>query len=597
MHETSKVIDPTAQKNIDDWLSGPYSEESKKEIYALQIKDQQQLTDAFYRHLDFGTGGLRGVMGVGTNRMNIYTVRAATQGLADYIKKTCSENPSKVVIGYDSRHNSRLFAEESAKVFIGNGIAVHLFKELRPVPMVSFGVRHLGAQAGVMITASHNPPEYNGYKVYWSDGAQVLAPHDRCIIDSVNAIRSPEQVKIGELSSPLFHMLGTEIDRAYADALQPLALHPELNHERGSALQIVYTSLHGAGSTIIPIFLKQWGFSSVHLVEKQCYPDGSFPTVKSPNPEEKAALELGIQKLQEVKGDILLATDPDTDRLGAVVRTESGEEILNGNELAALMMEYILQQSKQMGRLPVNPHVVKTIVTSELCREIAKQYEATCLDVLTGFKYIGEKINQWEEEQKHTKNAPHYLFGCEESYGYLYGTHARDKDAVICSLLLAEMALFYKEQGKTLYDQLLFIYQTHGVYYPFTKSLTFKGKEGALQMQKLMTQMQSAPPTAIGRVRVRLVEDYEKGIRTYSLTGKKEPLSLPKSNVLLLRLEDGSKLVVRPSGTEPKLKIYAEVINKEFAETPSSVKQHLQICQSNVEELISQFVAILGISS
>jgi phosphomannomutase len=586
-------MDPTTQKNIDDWLSGPYSEESKNEIEQLKASNFPELVDRFYRHLSFGTGGLRGLMGVGTNRMNIYTVRAATQGLANYIRSLSDEEHPAIVIGYDSRTNSRLFAEETAKVLLGNNLTVYLYEELRPVPLVSFAVRHLKAQAGVMITASHNPPEYNGYKVYWDDGSQVLPPHDTGIIEAVGKIHTPDQVKQHPLEGPLFHTLKAPLDEAYGRAVAPLALFPEQNRESGKELSLVYTSLHGAGSTVIPPLLKEWGFTNLHLVAKQCTPDGTFPTVASPNPEEPAALQMGIEKLKEVEGDLLLATDPDTDRLGAVVLDQGSPRILNGNELAALMAEYLLTQSKKLGRLPSHPAIVKTIVTSELCREVASHLGAECIDLLTGFKYIGQQMTEWEKQANMNPQVPHYIFGCEESFGYLYGTHVRDKDAVISSLLLAEMALFYKKEGKTLYDHLLTLYQTYGIYYPMAKSLQFKGKEGADQMKLLMETLRHTPPKEIHGKKVTLIQDYISRKQILTGSGKESSLTLPQSNVLLYRLDDDTKVVLRPSGTEPKLKIYAEVVDKELCSDIGAVKKRLSFNQSRVEELVSAVLALL----
>ncbi|MCP5469456.1 MAG: phospho-sugar mutase [Chlamydiales bacterium] len=575
-------LDDTTHTNIESWLKGDYDEASKKAVQALH---GDALVDAFYKHLSFGTGGLRGIMGVGTNRMNVYTVRAATQGLANYINRLVKKGKRRVVIGYDSRHHSHEFAQQSAKVLAANNIEVFLYKDIRPVPLVSFGVLHLQATAGIMITASHNPPEYNGYKVYWSHGGQVIFPHDQEIIDEVNKIESPSQVHCTENTS-LIHEVNGEVDDAYINAVRPLALHNGDNHTHGKKLHIVYTSLHGAGITMVPNTLKDWGFSNITLVEKQVIPDGDFPTVKKPNPEEKPALSLGVSTMQEVKGDILIANDPDSDRIGIVVMHDNEPYYLNGNEVACLVIEHICRSLKTSHQMPPKPMFVKTIVTSELFAAIARHYGAECLDVLTGFKYIGEKIALWEEENKRLAETHHYIFGGEESYGYLYGTHVRDKDGIISAAIIAEMALQLKLQGKTLVNFLHEIFSKYGVFANRSTSFEFEGKEGAEKMARMMGRLRDHPPEKIGNTSVITVEDYLNHQKKIFATGKTEPLLLPKSDVLLFRLSDGSKLIVRPSGTEPKIKFYCEVADKHFHPDAHSIEKALKKCYYLIDERI-----------
>lgn len=545
-------IDETTQKNIDSWLNGSYDAQTKEEIRSLQRDNPQELVDAFYKRLSFGTGGLRGIMGVGTNRINTYNIRAATQGLANYIAtQTPKAERHAVVIGYDCRHHSREFAKQAAQVLAANDIEVFLYSSLRPVASVSFGVLHKKATAGIMITASHNPPKYNGYKVYWDYGGQVLPPHDQGIIEQVNQITSIEMVKTAPLSHPLIHEIDEELDHAYLKALHEWQLHPGDNHTHGKELHVVYTSLHGAGITMVPAALRDWGFTHLTIVKEQETPDGNFPTVCSPNPEEHAALEIGIETMKRVNGDLLLGTDPDTDRLGVVVMHEGKPFFFNGNELACLLLEHICRGLK----MPPKAMFVKTIVTTELFRKIAEHHGGMCLDVLTGFKYIGEKIAQWEAD--HSNH--HYIFGGEESYGYLLGTHVRDKDAIISSACVCEAALQLKREGKTLVDLLYEIYTQYGIFREGLLSLTFEGKEGADQMQQMMQQLRDKPPTLLAEKPVTIMEDYLTHTKLHMESGAKETLVLPKSDVLRFWLSDGTKIVIRPSGTEPKIKLYCAV--------------------------------------
>ena len=556
------MIDQEIQKRIDTWLNGPYDDETKAVIKKLLVENEKELIDAFYTNLSFGTGGLRGLMGVGTNRMNQYTVKAATQGLANYIKKQPHSNQkSSVFISYDSRHNSKLFAEEASKVLAGNGLHVYLTEEIRPTPYVSFGCRFKQCQAAIMITASHNPKEYNGYKVYWNDGAQVLPPHDVGIIDEVNLITSLDQIRQVSINDPHIEHVLNHVDEVYLNEINKLPLFQKQNLEKGNQLSIVYTSLHGTGITLIPKAFEHSGFKNVSYVEKQCIPDADFPTLKSPNPEEKAALQLGIDLLEKINGDILIATDPDADRVGVAVKHKNDVIILNGNQIACMLLDHIIKGLNANGHMPRNATFIKTIVTTELFKEIVKSSQKECVDVLTGFKYIAEKIREWET----VENGPKYIFGAEESYGYLFGTIVRDKDAISTSLILAEMALSLKLEGKTLVDKLNDIYKTHGLFVEGLLSVKFEEtKDGKEKMQKGMDKLEKNPPKSINGSAVILLENYAKSISMDMKSGKESVITLPKSDVLIFWLEDGSKLIVRPSGTEPKIKIYGGVVNKKF---------------------------------
>ncbi len=557
---------PEIQKRVQEWLDGPYDEKTKAEIRTLS---EEELTERFSSGISFGTGGMRALMGVGTSRMNIYTVGMATQGLALYLLKNV-KTPS-VLIGYDSRHHSRLFAEEAARVLAGNGIHVFFLKELRPTPFISFTCRHKQCSAAIMITASHNAKEYNGYKVYWSDGAQVVFPHDTGIMEEVRAVTS---VSKAPFDSPLIEQINGSLDNAYLDAIRPLQHFPEENKRLGPTLKIAYTSLHGTGITIVPQALQDWGFSSLCFVAKQIVPDGDFPTVKIPNPEYKETLQLGIDTLVKEKADILLASDPDADRLAVVAWHHEQPVILNGNEIASLCVHYLCEQNK----LPPNGAFVTTIVSTELIKTIALSYNKACFEVLTGFKYIGEKIHEWELSKEYT-----FLFGAEESYGYLLGTHARDKDAIVSSCLLAEIALYAKRAGKTLIDLLDTLYQHYGIFREGQLSIPLSLQ----QMTALMENLRTHPPQTFCQLPVTLIEDYQSGIRHNLQTGVREKLTLPPSDVLLLRLSDASKLVIRPSGTEPKLKIYAGVHHKTgtIPESDARVNALLAAAQQEIIEL------------
>jgi phosphoglucomutase/phosphomannomutase len=570
-------IDPAIMDRVNTWLTGPYDESSKSEIRSLLQNNPEALVDAFYTDLTFGTGGLRALMGVGTNRLNAYTIQIATQSLANYLlaQKKC---PLSVLIGFDSRHHSKEFAEETARVFAGNGIHVYLLEELRPTPYISFACREKKCDAAVMITASHNPKEYNGYKVYWSDGAQVVPPHDTGIIAEGEKLSSITQVKRSTSEDPLIEIVNSSLDVAYLKAIRPLQHFPEQNHKEGHTLQIAYTSFHGTGITMVPKALKDWGFTSIHTVDVQCIPDGDFPTLSFPNPEYKETLKLGIDKLISSHSDILFATDPDADRMGVVVMHNNAPTILTGNETAAICVEYLCEVMTEQDTLPKNGAFVTTIVTTELLKAIAEHYHQTCVEVLTGFKYIGEKIHLWET----TPNSPHFIYGAEESYGFLLGTHARDKDAIIAACLLSEIALHKKKQGKTLVDLLHQIYQRYGFYREAQVSLPFHaGKAGMDAMQALMARLRAHLPQEIAGQSVLYVEDYLKATRTHLKTGKQEPLDLPTSDVLLFRLNDKSKVIIRPSGTEPKVKVYLSAFVKEAP----SITDGLKICDAKIEHL------------
>lgn len=552
-------FDEVTQRNVDDWLNGNYDGRTKDEIKKMLIESPKEVVDAFYTNLSFGTGGLRGIMGVGSNRMNVYTVRAATQGLANHINAQPQKlNGHAVFIGYDSRLNSRAFAEECAKVLAGNGIRVYIFEDMRPTPFVSFGCRYKKCTSAIMITASHNPAAYNGYKVYWDDGGQIVPPHDTQIIEQVNLIKDPSQVKMIEnLHHPLIEWVGSGVDEAYFLAIAPLQNYQKENMEFGNTLKVVYTSLHGTGIAVMAKALSNWGFSNLALVEEQVIPDGNFPTAPYPNPEEKAALQLGIKKLEDVGGDLLIATDPDADRIGVVVSHQGRSRIMTGNQIASLCLEHVCKALNKLNKMPAKAAFVKTIVTTELFKAIAEFYQKPCFNVLTGFKYIAKKINEWEKDPK---EGFQFIFGGEESYGYLLGTQVRDKDAVVMANLICEMALEAKCAGKTLVDKLEELYCRHGVFFEKLLSVSFEeSKEGKEKMAAAIKKLQQFPPTHFGNVPIAGIEDYQHSLKTDLRTGQTEAITLPKSDVLLFWLDDHSKVIIRPSGTEPKIKIYCGV--------------------------------------
>ena len=535
------------------WLSDQYDEATRNEVRRLMENDPAELTESFYRTLEFGTGGLRGIMGVGSNRMNRYTVGAATQGLANYLKKNLPGTALKVVVAHDSRNNSRLFAEVTAQVMAANGIVCYLFEDLRPTPELSFAVRHLGCHAGVMVTASHNPKEYNGYKVYWGDGGQIVPPHDKGIINEVNAVTSVEQIHWTggeELIKPISH----EVDDEYLARIKALTLNPEaIAHQHD--LRIVYTPLHGTGITMVPQALEMYGFTNVTVLEAQRQPDGNFPTVASPNPEERTAMELSMQKADEIHADLVLATDPDADRVGIAVRDDHGQMILlNGNMTGSLLVYYILSQWKNSGKLDGKEFTVKTIVTTELIRDISASFGVECPDVLTGFKYIAEQIANTPDKQ--------FIVGGEESYGYLVSDFVRDKDAVSACCMIAEMAAVLADSGKSMYQQLQELYLQYGYYKESLLSITRKGQAGAAEIQQMMENFRSNPPREINGSPVVKMMDYKNRVATDLGNGSTTPITLPKSDVLQFFTADGTKVTVRPSGTEPKIKFYFGVKEK-----------------------------------
>jgi len=560
-------FDSETKKNLSNWLEGDYDQKTKDEINRLIKENPQEIIDSFYRHLEFGTAGLRGIMGVGTNRMNRYTVASATQGLANYLKKA-ADKPHTVFIGYDSRHHSREFAEEAAKVLAGNGIEVYLPKDIRPTPLVSFGVRHLNCSAGIMITASHNLPQYNGYKVYWNDGGQVLPPHDVGIIDEANKITDLSQIQWGDLNSEL--ITEAEVDEAYLRAISSLQLHPEQNKKSGSDLKIVYTSLHGTGITLIGEAMKGWGFPEPILVEKQVIPDGDFPTAPSPNPEERHALDLGIQLMESQNADLVIANDPDADRVGIAVNHQGESLLLNGNQVAAILMEHVLES----GKVPDNAAFIKTVVTTELMQAIADSYQKPLVNVLPGFKYIAKQIREWEAAK-----SLQFVFGGEESYGYLLGTNTRDKDAIIISCLIAEAALNAKLQGKTLIEKLHDLYEKHGVFIERLKPIKFEdSKAGKEAMKKGMESLRNNPLKEINGIPVAIFEDYLTGLKGFS-----------KANILTFWLEDGSKIMIRPSGTEPKVKIYCGTQEKKSTSIDLAIKDAENKCVTLLDAVSRAF--------
>jgi phosphomannomutase len=570
------VLPPEIQKRVNYWLQGPFDEKTKAEVRALIEKNPQGLIDAFFTDLSFGTGGMRGIMGAGTTRMNIYTIRLATQGLANYLRKQNTHSKLSVLIGFDSRHHSQEFAEEAAKVLAGNGIHVYLLSKLRPTPYVSFACRFKKASAAIMITASHNPKEYNGYKVYWSDGAQVVYPHDEGIVKEAQSLQDLSSIHLASLSDPLIEIVPTSLDDEYLKAIAPLQHFPEENKKNGSSLKIVYTSLHGTGITIVPRALREWGFSTIQMVENQITIDGDFPTVAFPNPEYKETLKLGIALLEQTQSDIVLATDPDADRIGVVVRHQGKSILINGNEMAAICIDYLCEVMSELGTLPPKGAFVTTIVTTELLKKITSVYQKPCFEVLTGFKYIGEKIHLWETSE----NGYQFIFGAEESYGCLLGTHARDKDAIIASCLIAEIGSHAKRRGQTLRDRLQEIYKKYGIFREKQLSMNFNpGKEGMDQMASVMVHLRSNPPKNIAGQAVVSLEDYEKRQRVYLDSGKVEKLELPQSDVLLFRLADKTRLVIRPSGTEPKIKIYGCVTTDHF----KTIEEGIQECDKRLD--------------
>jgi len=541
-------MDHSIQDKVSVWLSGNYDQATKNAIANLQ---PDELADSFYRNLEFGTGGLRGIMGVGTNRMNKYTVGMATQGFANYLKKTYGNEPMSVVIGHDSRNNSRFFAETTAGVFAANGIQVYLFEALRPTPELSYAIRQLGCKAGVVCTASHNPKEYNGYKAYWNDGGQLVPPHDKNVIHEVEAITSVDEVNWtgGEANITI---IGREMDEAYINMVKGLSVYPEVIQAQHD-LSIVYTPIHGTGITLVPEVLSRFGFTNVHIVEAQATPDGNFPTVGYPNPEESETMAMGLALAKSLDADILLGTDPDADRVGIGVKNHKGEWVLmNGNQTAVLAFAYLIEARKAKGIAKPNDMVISTIVTTAMINEVAKQNGVACYNVLTGFKWIAELIKEKEANEN-------YVIGGEESFGLMIGNEIRDKDAVSAVALLCEMAAYEKAKGKSLFDKMIELYMQYGFYYEKLISITKKGMNGQKEIAAMMEGYRTSPPQSIDGSTVVEMLDYDMQTGKNLVSGETWKLQLPKSNVLQFITADGSKISARPSGTEPKIKFYFSV--------------------------------------
>ncbi len=544
-------MDAVIQERVNTWVNGNYDQATKEAIANMQANNQDELADAFYKSLEFGTGGLRGIMGVGTNRINKYTIGMATQGFANYLKKTYPIETIKMAIGHDSRNNSRFFAETTANVFAANGIKVYLFEALRPTPELSFAIRHLGCKGGVVCTASHNPKEYNGYKAYWNDGGQLVPPHDKNVIKEVEAVTSIDDVKWSGGESNI-SIMGKEMDDAYLKMVKGLSVYPEVIAKQHD-LKIVYTPIHGTGITLVPQILKDFGFTNVTIVEEQSVPDGNFPTVIYPNPEESETMSIGLSKAKALDADILLGTDPDADRVGIGVKNHKGEWVLmNGNQTAVLAFAYMLEARKAKGIAQSNDMVITTIVTTEMINALAAANSVACYNVLTGFKWIAELIKEKEQQEN-------YVIGGEESFGLMIGNQIRDKDAISAVALMCEMAAYAKEQGKTLFEKMIELYQQYGFYYENLISITKKGMNGQKEIADMMDGFRNNPPATIDGAQVIQLLDYELQKGSNPSTGETWPILLPKSNVLQFITADGSKISARPSGTEPKIKFYFSV--------------------------------------
>lgn len=569
------------RNEYERWLKFADSE-TVAELNAI-AQDEDEIKDRFYKELEFGTAGLRGVLGAGSNRMNTYVVGQATQGLANQL---LSSNPGKddlsVVIAYDSRHKSDVFAKEAARILAANGIKVYLFEELKPVPELSFSVRHLNTDAGIAITASHNPAKYNGYKVYGSDGAQLNPELASKVLEEIGKTDLFSGVKRCDFETAVAEgtivIIGDEVEEAYLDQVERQCINPELAKEKGSTLKFVYTPFHGAGNKPVRKILDRIGFNNVVVVKEQELPDGDFPTVASPNPENKESFELAVEYAKNCGADLIVGTDPDSDRVGIMVKNEMGEYIsFTGNQVGALLTEYILSSLKERGELPGDGYVVKTIVTTNIIEEMCNAYGVAMKEVLTGFKFIGEKIKESEETGIGT-----YLFGFEESYGYLKGTYARDKDAVVAVMLIAEMALYYQEKGSSVFEQMDNIYKKYGYYREKVESVTMEGIEGLSKISSIMEAVRKNPPATVAGKKVLAVRDYKTSIRTDLVSGGTEKILLPVSNVIYLELEDGNNFVIRPSGTEPKIKLYCLLRGK----TKEEAEQLCELVQEDIAELV-----------
>jgi phosphoglucomutase len=574
-------MDSIIQQSIDKWLHGAFDEEVKQQIREMQQNNPHDVADAFYRNLEFGTGGLRGLMGIGTNRMNKYTVGIATQGYTNYLKQSFPNEEIKVAIAHDSRNNSRFFAETAAHVFAANGIKVFLFEDMRPTPELSFTIRRLGCKGGVVCTASHNPKEYNGYKAYWTDGGQLVPPHDKAVIAEVEKIHDISEVKWSGGDSNIT-IIGKEMDEAYIQMVKGLSVYPEVIQQQKD-LKIVYTPIHGTGIKLVPQVLKTFGFENVHIVEEQSTPDGNFPTVVYPNPEESEAMSIGLKKAEALDADILLGTDPDADRVGIGVKDDHAKWVLmNGNQTAVLAFNYMMESRKEKGIAQPNDMVVKTIVTTDLIDKMAASYGVNCYNVLTGFKWIAELIKEKEGKEN-------YVIGGEESYGLMIGSQIRDKDAVSAVALLCEMAAYEKSKGLSLYGKLLQLYLQYGYYQEDLISITKKGMNGQQEIAQMMEAFRSNPPQQLAGSSVVELLDYEARVKTNLRTGETSAIILPKSNVLQFILEDGSKISARPSGTEPKIKFYFSV-NTQL----ESVEQ-FEEAQKRAKDKIKTIIKDLGL--
>ena len=567
----------TIAQKVEQWLAGNYDQATKDAIALMQSQSHDELADSFYRNLEFGTGGLRGIMGVGTNRINKYTIGMATQGFANYLNKTYSGEKISVVVGHDSRNNARFFAETTAQVFAANGIKVYLFEALRPTPELSFAIRTLGAKAGVVCTASHNPKEYNGYKAYWNDGGQLVPPHDKNVITEVEAIQSIDDVK-WDGGATNIELIGSSMDDAYTKMLQTLSVYPEVIAQQHD-LKIVYTPIHGTGITLVPKVLAAYGFTNVHVVEEQSIPDGNFPTVHYPNPEETETMSIGLQKAKALDADIILGTDPDADRVGVGVKNHKGDWVLmNGNQTAVLAFAYMMEARKAKGIAKPNDMVITTIVTTAMINEVAKQNNVNCYNVLTGFKWVAELVKEKEGKEN-------YIIGGEESFGLMIGDQIRDKDAVSAVAILCEMAAYEKAKGSTLFNKLIELYLQYGFYYENLISITKKGMNGQAEIAKMMEDYRQFPPTTIDGEAVTTLLDYELQVGKNLATGETWKINLPKSNVLQFITANGTKISARPSGTEPKIKFYFSVNTK--LKDKASFDITYQMLQDKIKAIIS----------
>ncbi len=576
------TLDTTVQEKINHWLTGNYDAETKAEIQQMLDEGKEtELTDAFYKDLEFGTGGLRGIMGVGANRVNKYTFGAATQGFSNHLLKTYPNEQIKVAIAHDCRNNSDTFAKMVAEVFSANGIYVYFFEGLRPTPELSYAVRELGCHGGVVLTASHNPKEYNGYKAYGPDGGQLIAPNDVSVMNEVRAITDVSDIKFGG-SWDNIEKIGKEIDDKYLDELVALSISQDAI-KRQKDMKIVFSAIHGTGGVLVPPVLKRFGFENVIEVQEQKPYDGNFPTVVYPNPEEREALTLALKKAEETGADLVMATDPDADRVGIAVRNTSNEVVLlNGNQAAVLLLHYMLTAWEKAGKLDGNQYVVKTIVTSYLLDKIAESKGVECYNTLTGFKWIGAMMTSLEGKKT-------FIAGGEESYGYLVGEHARDKDAIVSCAMIAEMAAYYKDQGSSLYEALVGIYEEYGFYKEKLVAITKKGKSGAEEIQAMLAGYRNAPPTELGGSKVVMIKDYKSGVSKNLTSGEESKMDLPSSNVLQFYTADGSIISARPSGTEPKIKFYCSV--KEDLDNAESV----DMVEAELDAKLEQIMSDLGV--